>query len=41
MNCEYFVENQYVKRNGACYEKEDTLETCPEARSQQILMLSP
>lgn len=41
MNCEHFVENECIKGNGACYEKEGTLGTCPEARSQQILMLSP
>lgn len=39
MNCEHFVENEYIKGNGACYEKEATLGTCPEDRSQK--MLSP
>lgn len=34
MNCECFVGNKSLKRNGACYEKEGTLGTCPEAISQ-------
>lgn len=41
MNCKHFVQNECVKGNGTRYEKEGTLGTCPEARSQQILMWSP
>lgn len=40
MNCVLWEINVW-KGNGARYEKEGTLGTCPEAISQQILLLSP